>query len=281
MCLTSHKTWNRHAGITYGSNSSESCSDYSGWGYNPNSGTIIISKINVFNLKYNYDNQNTKTKTSDENSDEIIDFFHLLLNTVVMYSFDCCNHISNSENIIIRLQKCLNSKHIGQKSKYKFCIGGRIYQQHVFIEEIDIAIRIVQAEWYQLQDMVFYNRTIPLSDVNFSREVINMTFHEIFESLQSCKCPSQKERYLKTIMNSVNKFSASVVQLSKLEDDILLKLLSPSVINLKKSYISVYSRDYGYLVLHINIGVSLWAARKKSGGKDNKNNGGPGNHFQK
>ncbi|KAJ8955961.1 hypothetical protein NQ314_006810 [Rhamnusium bicolor] len=140
---------------------------------------------------------------------------------------------TKSENIFSYFQTIFTPKYKDENEISKIYVGKHVYQKHVIIEEVDIVIRILQTEWYQLQNMVLYNHTIPFTIMISSRDLINSTFHALIESLQICDCSSQKERYIANTMKALNTYSSSVIPIIKLEDDILLKISTSSMKNVK------------------------------------------------
>ncbi|KAJ8922328.1 hypothetical protein NQ315_004271 [Exocentrus adspersus] len=165
----------------------------------------------------------------------------------------------NESEVLKNFQSIFIPSRQPKKEVSKVQIGKHVYNSDVIIEEIDTAVRIAQSEWFHLQGMVLYDTILPLSEMTYSRNVINDTFRTVLESLQSCYCTSQKERYTSCAMREIDNFLNCSIPLRKLEEKVLIQV--HTAVHDRKSPIFHYFHSfldvhYHLLVLNYICGAS-------------------------
>ncbi|XP_018578603.1 protein MMS22-like [Anoplophora glabripennis] len=166
------------------------------------------------------------------------------------YIFNCDKN--KSGNDFAHFRKIFTPKYKEPEDVSVIYIGKHIYHRHVIIEEIDVVIRIVQTEWYQLQSVILYENILSFSELIYSREVLNGTFLAISESLQLCNCSQQKSRYIESVKKALDNFTGCVVPITKFPDEMLAKI-STSATNDAKCPIYQYFHSFLDVQYHLLV----------------------------
>lgn len=164
------------------------------------------------------------------------------------YVFYCDKN--KSENVLNLFQRIFTPNY-EELEISEIYIGKHLYQKHVIIEEIDVAIRIAKTEWYQLQSVILYENILPFSELAYSRDVMNGTFLALLESLQLCGCCEQKLRYMASVTKALDTFSSCVVPITRLQDEMLVKVSSVSATNDIKCPIYQYFHSFLDIQYHL------------------------------
>ncbi|CAH0546371.1 unnamed protein product [Brassicogethes aeneus] len=121
-------------------------------------------------------------------------------------------------------------------------IGGHTFQKNVCIEEIDVLVRLMKREWYQLQNIPLYDSLAVHTDLLNSRDIINLVFELTISSILECKSECLKEQYISSAIEQLNLFLPSVIPLVLLDREFILKI--STCINNAQSSTNLYFHTF-------------------------------------
>nr|CAI5827788.1 unnamed protein product [Callosobruchus analis] len=160
-------------------------------------------------------------------------------------------NVGTMQQILFKCQQLSENKRLDRetlcKNNHDIVIENHIYHIPDILEEIQLIKRLVVTGWGILQNIAIYNIMPRHEEISKTRTVINQFFNSIADCLNVVKCDKLKDRYRRKITDEFTVFHSAIINIDKLKNDFVLKLVAVTNIN---SESPIFQYFHTFLEIH-------------------------------